>query len=300
MHLHTDFHKAFDAGRTVEHPRGPLTLEVERLGALQITSGRVGICEPYSLPGLAPLTRPVPAGVYPVLGSIAMDDDGTRTLAACRVLLGDEPPVRWELARATDWPPDTPSASRGFDTDCGMLCFADAGVGPVPDFDEVFEVLETDPPPIAAPLRGTREATPWLAVESGRGDGTYAAWWGLDAEGRPTTLELDFQVLWRQRQLRTTVAFDPLSRGPVRSAELATAGTTLHVTPGRWPGFTLAVHVVGRGSDPMLIDGSGHPIDAHRAQPSMGDRKTWIFTTPRLLPSPVHLRLSMGTEREPL
>lgn len=216
------------------------------------------------------------------------------------MLVGDEPPVRWVVAMAEDWREGDGGAELpGFDTDCGMLCFADPAAGPVPDFDEVFEILDTDPPPIAAPLRGSRDATPWLAVESGRGDGTYAAWWGLDASGRPATLELDFQVLWRERKLLARVPIHPLQPGliPVPAIE---AGGAVHVAMGPWPGHTLQIQVRGRASDPTLVGGDGQPLRVHRAQVDADSARAWMFTSPSLLPDPVELRLSLGVEREPL
>ncbi|NMO53426.1 DUF4241 domain-containing protein [Actinoplanes sp. TBRC 11911] len=172
----------FVAGTIVEVHGRQIRLSVHNAGALRVSSGRVIAADPSSLDYDAePFTVTVPPGSYPVSISLATftDDPGHSRVCAVRLDVGDQPPVRWELAlREGQSTIDLGYGEfLGFGVDAGMACFVDAEVSDrLKDRWRTFDGL-------VEPRYLTVEAGAMVAWSSGWGDGSYPIWIGYEAGG---------------------------------------------------------------------------------------------------------------------
>jgi hypothetical protein len=188
-----DYAKAFTPGAaiSVEFIEGASTgvIEVEEAGLLDVPSGQIAAYDPL-ITSREPFAFAVEPGRYPVLVSLANieGEPRRRTIAAC---------VRFSAAAVTEWkqalladenPRDlAPREMFGYGVDSGTGCFADAEVNPQ-DLDE------------PEPIEEYMQVTPGLiAFTTGWGDGNYATFLGLDAEGKPAMLVTDFGLVSQLR-----------------------------------------------------------------------------------------------------
>ena len=201
------FSGLFAEGQKVDSEIGRVVLGMRPAGTLTVTSGWVVACDPVSSPELEPFTRPVPAGAFPVTLSVAHFEDGDRRVAGALVRFADREAASWELALR---PGDDPSELEegevfGYPVDSGTGCFMDESTARL--------ILDhTDPEEFAdaltAELDKTYEDTwSWANVElgpdtganlvafsAGVGDGFYASYFGLDADGEVVCLVTDFSL----------------------------------------------------------------------------------------------------------
>ena len=172
----------FVAGAIVEVHDRRLRLSVHSAGAIRLSSGRVIAADPSSLEFDAePFSVTVPPGTYPVSISLATftDDPGHSRVCAARLDVGDQPPVRWELAlREGQSTVDLGFGEFfGFGVDAGMACFVDADVSDrLKDLWRTFDGL-------VEPRYLMVEAGAMVAWSSGWGDGSYPTWIGYEAGG---------------------------------------------------------------------------------------------------------------------
>lgn len=136
--------------------------------------------------GLAPLTRRVPSGAYPV----ELARDGA-TNVALRLRFSDQQPVTRLPAERVD---------------CDHVISVDAGNVAVLDFlaltscgaaqvEEIYQnQIEQTPTSPGTVFSLTGAAPEAVMVQSGHGDGAYPAYWGLAADGSLTDLVIDFLV----------------------------------------------------------------------------------------------------------
>ena len=142
--------------------------------------------------------RPVSAGQFRAMLSIARTEDGKERLAAIVIHVGRPPIARWTVAhykgqkkpKSADQLPTTPVTT-------GWIALIDAGK----DAPGVVAVPATAPAgvqPVEIPLTDGRKA---LALPCGNGD--YTAYWATDATDKPICLVLDFDVFtqkeWKAR-----------------------------------------------------------------------------------------------------
>lgn len=162
-------------------------------------SGALALCDPSRPDTWRVLARPIGSGAFRVMLSIARPDgpgagSGER-LAAAVIHVGRPPIARWTVAqiqggaaRSADGLPRTPVTS-------GWLALLDAsggspGVIALPPATGLL--------PIEVPLTDGRRA---LALPSG--NGAFAAYWALDAAGKPVCVVIDFDAFppkaWKAR-----------------------------------------------------------------------------------------------------
>jgi hypothetical protein len=231
---HTNFLAAFGPNQVYESlTEGRITSDVVHAGDLVLPSGRIIACDPGWLwcKDVAPFTRTVPPGRYPVLLSVV----DYWKIACAMVKFCSESPVRWKMALrpGEDFAELRRNQFFGYGVDAGMGCFVDAQVverlsaeelqGLVEGaFEQKFQLDDS----LAAQDLVTQLTYPSqqimdhsgfnltldpdtdtfnltldpdtggnaIAFESGDGDGSYASYWGFTADDELACLVTDFRV----------------------------------------------------------------------------------------------------------
>lgn len=197
------------------------------VGSLHVPTGRLVITDPLALYNLAPLEKEVEAGDYPVFLYFRPTDFGYRTCYAM-IQFGHTLPETWEYALmdASLLQEKYRKINGIFLVDAGLLSFSDAQVNReyhqrYRDFERARnggnfydEVLAQEFAKNADHPPGSAAEGDWLdyhvngdsgniiMFSSGLGDGAYPAYWGLDGNGTPVQLVVDFLTLKRVRQFR--------------------------------------------------------------------------------------------------
>ncbi|MGV8928497.1 MAG: DUF4241 domain-containing protein [Brevundimonas sp.] len=214
---------AFSPGFVGEADDERYPIRVVRLGEVHISSGRVILVDPFVMSTRdMPLALTVRPGRYPVDLAVADAGDSGQRVALARMLISEEPPVRWTLAVTGDQDPTTLSGDDifGYGVDSGTGAFVDAAVPawlateyPASDIDRYGALVDD------WQARGEAAAVelgipygfalieplgPGSAAmfSSGWGDGYYASWVGYGADDRPVVIVTDFAVI-------TAVNFPP-------------------------------------------------------------------------------------------
>ncbi len=181
------------------------------LGALHLPTGRLYCCDPFLSDEVAPLTRQVPPGTYPVRLAAPAFHGWGRRVAAAVLVLSDAPPVAWEDAV------HGAGGTSEFRVDAGLACFMDAATRDefereiaafyerAPD-DNYYDTVLAPLFALSADPERPTHAGDWTLYQppaatgnvamfaSGVGDGVYLAHWGLDERGAPAVLMVDFEV----------------------------------------------------------------------------------------------------------
>lgn len=202
-----DLSRLFEDGREIDTEIGRVTLRLRGVGELLVTTGRVVACDPLTEPEREPFTRVVPAGRHSVVLSVAHFEDGDQRVAAAMVRFGDERPARWEMALLAEQELAELDEGEvfGYGVDSGTGCFMDeeAARGLLRKMDEeedyYEEVIdELDKTYVHtwswASMEMSDSGANLVAFSTGVGDGLYASYFGLDAEGRPVSLVTDFSL----------------------------------------------------------------------------------------------------------
>jgi hypothetical protein len=214
--------RAFTLGLRLD---GTTSIEVHRVGVLALASGVVGV-QDLTHECLPPLVRRVPPGQYPIEVAFARNRHPAArrpvTNVAMRMRVGPErPTVRWHPATNTEG-------------DDGGISSDAANVG---IFDltaltqlsrhahaELAKRLPQGPDSEALSIARMLKLVvddDCVAAESGFGDGTFPCYWGTDADGELTTLQIDF--------IRVPEA-------PVAKPAAGTGPTAAGARPGAQPG----------------------------------------------------------------
>jgi len=180
---------ARDIGRLLRYGEqfGAHKIDVRMLPLqLGVASGALGVFDPSAPKSFRAFDRPVGAGQFRVMLSVARSGDKER-LAAIVIHVGRPPIAKWTVAhykgqkkpKSADQLPRVTVAS-------GWLVLLDArdgapGAVPVPAANGVT--------PIEIPLTDGRRA---LALPCGNGE--FAAYWAVDAADKPVCLVVDFDV----------------------------------------------------------------------------------------------------------
>jgi hypothetical protein len=195
----------------------------KRHATLRLPTGAIVACDPVVfLDGAEPFSTKVPPGEYPV--ELGLTDEGLVAYALVR--FSDETITSWDAGLFANR--DAPRLGLPvYPADSGAGCFLDAEAASAlveqgqdhfekgarwVDSQEVdaedddawhaaFEKYETEhPPPIAkleagdiVDIDGTKGNL--VTFRTGKGDGTYATFWGLDASGAPACLLTDFKLI---------------------------------------------------------------------------------------------------------
>lgn len=178
------------AEREVTDPRdgGTTGVEVVRAGTLVTSSGALAVLDfGYGNDLARPLARTVAPGAHPVELLTAFGRN-----AAVRVRFSDVPAVRWA-------PANLPGSGHVFGVDAGCICIVDYPAYAAMsrrDKEASFERFTATGRPISEFGLGADDVG--VACDSGFGDGSYPAYWGLDADDQVVELVVDFLTLARQ------------------------------------------------------------------------------------------------------
>lgn len=180
---------------------GPHKIDVRWLPLqLPVASTSLAVVDPGAPKSWRVFDRPVGAGHFRAMLSIARSDDGKERLSAIVVHVGRPPIARWSVAhfkgqkkpKSSDQLPRVPVTT-------GWVALIDAGKD---GKDSPGVVAVPGSPaglqPIEIPLTDGRKA---LALPCGEGE--FAAYWAVDADDKPICLVLDFDVFtqkeWKAR-----------------------------------------------------------------------------------------------------
>lgn len=181
----------------------PVDLAVLTLGGIEVASGVLVATDGLLLDG-PPLAAHVEPGRYPVQIVLARLTNGDERVALVQMKFAEQPAVRWAAAEPEGAEPADDDEITGFDVESGLACLIDAGalaawraeLGADPAALQSLErVLRENRRPAWTWARVRAAGAAGVLVTAGLGEGTYAAWWGLDAAGERVSLVLDFDLL---------------------------------------------------------------------------------------------------------
>ncbi|HEU4352637.1 MAG TPA: DUF4241 domain-containing protein [Burkholderiales bacterium] len=200
---------AFSSGELLEAGKR-VTFQVHELGRLFITSGAIAAADPFVLPNTTPYLQAVPNGRHPVCVAVARFDSGDERVAFARARFTDSTATGWKMALAAgqDAASLGPDHYFGYGVDSGTGCFMDPVAGRLLSqlmdadssyYDAVDEEMQKTYRPTWSwldwrPSKGAEENI--ICFSSGWGDGSYASFFGFDADGRVSALVTDFAVLY--------------------------------------------------------------------------------------------------------
>ncbi len=200
----------------------PVRFYTVEIGQLVITTGRIAASDPFVEPSPAPFTRAVPKGSFPVTLAILISANQDERVAFARVLLSQQPAVRWELACTEGQRIERlkPSEYFGYGVDSGTGCVMDPAAGQLLAdrmkretgyCDVIIDGMEKTYQHTRSwyDCRPSRERSEnVMCFSSGEGDGSYPSFFGLAADGHAVALITDFRLLSDRVKTRT------LSRPP--------------------------------------------------------------------------------------
>ncbi|MDY7231994.1 DUF4241 domain-containing protein [Hyalangium rubrum] len=220
-----DLLSAFENERVLLSRGRPVAVYTHHAGTLVLTSGRIVVCNPLTLPPRPlpgahllvlltlnhrePFSRAVPPGRYPVLLSVIRtrrtgSSAAHESIAMAMVRFEESRPVRWE--RATRGEPARvlpPHPRHGYRAEPDITAFLDADVVErVPDRSRQFvDTFTAHSSPMWSSTALTLEprsganiiafSSPTPGAES-RAQGVSTSWWGLGEDGQPVCLVTDF------------------------------------------------------------------------------------------------------------
>ena len=179
--------KIFDPGRPVELDGEKSAIELREVGMLDVTTGMLVVGDlGYDTAELRPLGQRILPGSYPTDVAVAFERN-----VALRVRFSDRKVVGWH-------PADMGTGGHCVVADAGNIAIMDVAAIMTIDArakERAFEsYAETRKPPESRmlSLAGTNDAA---IADSGLGDGDYPAYWGVDADGKPVALVVEFLPL---------------------------------------------------------------------------------------------------------
>jgi hypothetical protein len=189
--------KAFVSGTADSHG-APIQYQAVSLGRLALPSGRIVAADPFLAKNADAFERTVPPGRYPVSFALATLFSDEVYVAYARLRFRNSNVVRWEIARVSR---QEELSNMGYGVDSGVGCFVDATLAPryAEELAEegalerkISDRLDRFDGALVSPSFWSRDNL--ACFSSGRGDGVYASYFGLDAAGHPVELITDFQI----------------------------------------------------------------------------------------------------------
>ncbi|WP_161965837.1 DUF4241 domain-containing protein [Steroidobacter cummioxidans] len=184
-----DGNRIFASGKSVELDGKVSSIDVREVGFLNVTTGVLVVGDfGYSPRVLSPVGQRVPPGRYLTEVAVAFERN-----AALRVRFSEHRVVAWH-------PADMGDGGHGVGVDAGNVAVMDLAALMTlksRDKERAFEVYaRADQCPNSMMLTLIQPNDTTIA-DSGWGDGRYPAYWGVDANGKPAVLVVDFLLLPR-------------------------------------------------------------------------------------------------------
>ena len=211
---------ALKDAQVVESTDGGITLRLQAVGDLTVTSGSVVACDPKWLEEAPqPFLTHIEPGRYPVILSIAHFPDGDQRVAYATLRFRERQPVRWKVARRQEDDADGDIYASAYSVDSGKGCFMDADllhllverIAAEAADETNYECMNIGPgyeEGIDEVMARTRVRT-WgwanicpepdttsnvIVFSSGLGDGAYLTYVGYDADAVPVCFTTDFAL----------------------------------------------------------------------------------------------------------
>lgn len=189
-----------DVGRLLHYGErfGPSKIDIRMLPVqLPVSAAALALCDPGAPKSWRVLDRPVAAGRFRVMLSVARREGAPDRLAALVIHTGQPPIARWTVAHdAGKKKPRSADQLPRVEVTTGWLALVDAADGS-PGAIAVPAAAPTIAP-VEVPLPDGRTA---LAVACP--NGSYAAYWAVDAADRPVCLVVDLDAFgakdWKAR-----------------------------------------------------------------------------------------------------
>ena len=187
--------KAFSTGIAENHG-APIKYRVVRLGRLALPSGSIVAADPFLAKYADAFERTVRPGRYMVSFALATLFSDEVRVAFARLRFSDSPVAQWELA-SVPRQEELPYAGYGVDSSIGSFMDAAYAAKYVIEPEGALErkICDRLDKKGGALMRWSFWSPENLACfSSGRGDGVYASYFGLDVNGEPAELVTDFQI----------------------------------------------------------------------------------------------------------
>lgn len=182
----------------------PVDLAVLTLGGMDVTSGLL-VATDGLLPEGPPFAARVAPGRYPVQIVLARLTSGEERVALLQLKLSNRPAARWIAAEPEGAEPaERDDDEPAFDVESGVACLIDARAlsawraeleSDNAALQSLERVLRENRRPIWTWARIRAADAAGVLVTAGFGEGSYVAYWGLDAGGERVSLVLDFDLL---------------------------------------------------------------------------------------------------------
>jgi hypothetical protein len=258
-------------------------LRLERLGTI-VHDGILVACDPFSGSPQA-FARRFPAGAHAV-EALVQREGKNEVIALARVVFSRGVPVTFELATRGDEDVRmlAPGQRFGYGVDAGTACFA-ASESLVDDTDDLAARFEADRrigwQTACSHPRGEGHGV--VAFTSGRGDGIYASYVGLDTAGSPVCLVTDFRCI---DVLLPPIPDDPGFRRAHAKKMYARIKDHVHdlAGPGRAIAYEAAASLGGSPAD--AVDTVAKLFGDLRATRDEMARDLYVFALQRILEAP--------------
>lgn len=298
-HPAANFHLAFTSGYRFQRDEWQYEMEVAQLGELCLPTGKIVAADPSDLDSRIEeyFQREVAPGKYPVdlairhTGPIGRPSNFAKT-ACMRIRFCDEQIAEWVIATTRDQNPDEllPFQIYGYGVDVGMGSFADsAGLDAVSQryeeqgktlfdefyFEQVLPAYEAAAWQSANILLDPSTGANLIVCSSGEGDGYYASYWGLSAEGKPASLVTDFGLLSHSVYAKRKLG--PLAELLGQQMDLELPGGEVQLLVEMTDNRTLVIETSGEGADTAefkLQQDNAHNLRTGESFSYSGGRRT--------------------------
>jgi hypothetical protein len=197
-------------------------IELLNIGNLKVPSGRIVVCDPLVMPDTKPLSLKVKQGEYPIKLYVAKTKDSGDRYAIAKLEFSNKRAEKWVLAIHDGDDISTLKNNDeffGFPVDAGLAGFFDFQAGV--EYNKFYDNFLKNNPQAniyddffakefkknARQPENPQDDGDWInfnipntdlnitMFQSGYGDGTYPAYWGMTKDNEIVSLVIDFLVL---------------------------------------------------------------------------------------------------------